>query len=57
MSDLSSRKEDRKCYECGHFGHIARDCLEKQNKGRGSKQHAAGLVREDHQGQSKADRG
>ena len=48
MYDLPSRKEDRKCYECGHFGHIARDCLEKQNKGRGSKQHAAGLVQEDH---------
>ena len=39
MSDLPRRKEGRKCYECGHF--------EKQNKGRGSKQHAAGLVLDD----------
>ena len=26
----------------------ARDCLVKHNKGRGSKQHAAGLVQKDH---------
>ena len=35
--DKFKNKEDTKCYNCQHFGHMARDCSKPQSRGRGRK--------------------